>query len=178
MEGKVEIIVRGRPTYAELKDFDSFMRGEPFMSFRGAYRNPEDLGEIYGEVQFCWAIDFFEEGLNSAWLLPNRIYEGCRFCTVPIAMKGTETARYIAGTQIGLTLEDASVANLVDLFSAIDRQSYLDHVARIARHGAGPWTFDRSDCQALVRRLENLAGTPQPIGRARPLAQAATMEID
>lgn len=178
MEGKVEIIVRGRPTYAELKDFDSFMRGEPFMSFRGAYRNPEDLGEIYGEVQFCWAIDFFEEGLNSAWLLPNRVYEGCRYGTVPIAMKGTETARFIAGKQIGFTLEKASVASLVDLFSTVDRQSYFDHFARIARQGAGQWTFGRSDCQALVHRLAKMAGTPQPSGRARSLAKTATMEID
>ncbi|MBD9375299.1 glycosyl transferase family 1 [Rhizobium sp. ARZ01] len=174
MEGKVEIVVRGRPTYAELKDFDTFMRGEPFMSFRGAYRNPEDLGEIYSEVQFCWAIDFFEEGLNSAWLLPNRVYEGCRYGTVPIAIKGTETARYLAGKQIGLTLDNDTVASLVDLFSTVERQSYSDHFARIARQGAGHWTFGRSDCQALVHRLAKVAGSPQPAGRARALAQAAT----
>lgn len=178
MEGKVEIVVRGRPTYAELKDFDSFMRGEPFMSYRGAYRNPEDLGEIYSEVQFCWAIDFFEEGLNSAWLLPNRVYEGCRYGAVPIAIKGTETARFIAGKRIGLTLEDASVASLVELLSAIDRESYRDHFDRIARLGAGQWTFDRSDCQALVCRLAQVAGTPRRSGRPRALAEAATMEID
>lgn len=177
MEGKVEIIVRGRPSYAELKDFDSFMRGEPFMSFRGAYRNPEDLSEIYGEVQFAWAIDFFEEGQNSAWLLPNRIYEGCRYGTVPIAIKGTETARFIARRDIGFVLEDASVEGLVELFSRIDRQSYTDAASRIVEQGARQWTFRRDDCLDLVQRLSAIANSEETAfrspARTRPQGSAA-----
>lgn len=61
MEGRFEIVLRGRPAYSEFDDFDGFVRNEPFMRFEGAYRNPEDLAEIYGEVHFTWAIDFFEE---------------------------------------------------------------------------------------------------------------------
>ena len=64
--------------------------------------------QIYGEVHFSWAIDFFEEGLNSKWLLPNRLYEGCRFGAVPIAMRETETGRFLADRHLGLLLDDAS----------------------------------------------------------------------
>lgn len=178
MEGQVEVVIRGRPAYAELKDFDTFMRGEPFMTFRGAYRNPEDLAEIYDEVQFCWAIDFYEEGLNSAWLLPNRLYEGCRYGTVPIAMAGTETARYIAGRDIGLVLADATVDSLVELFSTIDQEDYLERFARIAGEGTGQWAAGRSDCEALVRRLTQVAGAPPPTRRLRTPAQTTAMEAD
>lgn len=177
MDGRVEIIVRGRPAYAELKDFDSFMRNEPFMSFRGAYRNPEDLAEIYSEVQFCWAIDFYEEGLNSAWLLPNRIYEGCRFGAVPIAIRGTETARFIDRKGIGFVLEDDTVYGLTKLFANIDRQRYHQAATRIADQGAVQWTFRRADCQALVQRLSSVAA---PLGAepADTRSQAHAMEID
>ncbi|HVK90047.1 MAG TPA: glycosyl transferase family 1 [Mycoplana sp.] len=178
MEGRVEVVIRGRPAYAELKDFDSFMRGEPFMTFRGAYRNPEDLAEIYDEVQFCWAIDFYEEGLNSAWLLPNRLYEGCRYGAVPIAIAGTETARFIAGRDIGLVLADATVDSLVKLFSTIDQEDYLERFARIARQGTGQWAAGRSDCEALVRRLSQVAGAPRPTRRLRTPAQTTAMEAD
>lgn len=178
MEGKVEVIVRGRPAYTELKDFDSFMRGEPYMNFCGAYRNPEDLSEIYGEVQFTWAIDFFEEGLNSAWLLPNRIYEGCRYGTVPIAIDGTETARFIARKDIGFVLKDASVDALVDMFSQVDRQRYVDAATRIVDQGAAQWTFRRDDCIDLVRRLSTIAKSGERSLRSHTSAQAATLEME
>jgi succinoglycan biosynthesis protein ExoL len=96
MEGRFEVVLRGRPAHSEFEDFEGFVRKEPFIRFGGAYRNPEDLAEIYGDVHFTWAIDFFEEGQNSAWLLPNRLYEGCRYGRVPIALKGTETARFLS----------------------------------------------------------------------------------
>ena len=37
-----------------------------------------------------------EAGLNSTWLLPNRIYEGGYYCVPPIAPAETETARWVA----------------------------------------------------------------------------------
>ena len=87
MDGRFEVVLRGRPAYSEFDDFDGLVAAEPYIRFAGPYRNPEDLAAIYGEVHFSWAIDFFEEGLNSSWLLPNRLYEGCRFGAVPIAMR-------------------------------------------------------------------------------------------
>ena len=101
MEGRFEVVLRGRPAYSEFADFDGFVAAEPYIRFEGAYRNPEDLAGIYGEVHFSWAIDFFEEGLNSSWLLPNRLYEGCRHGAVPIAMRQTETGRFLAGRHLG-----------------------------------------------------------------------------
>ena len=78
-QGRFEVVLRGRPARVEFDDFDGFVQAEPHMRFEGAYRNPGDLPSIYGEVHFSWAIDFFEEGMNSNWLLPNRLYEGGRF---------------------------------------------------------------------------------------------------
>lgn len=158
MQGRFEVVLRGRPAHVEFEDFEGFVAAEPYLSFHGAYRNPDELVAIYGEVHFSWAIDFFEEGLNSSWLLPNRLYEGCRFGAVPIAMKRTETARFLADRHIGLLLDEASVDNLVTLVGNIDTDSYLLRRRRITAQDLGTWICDAADCRALVERLGRLAG--------------------
>src|SRR5207237_1269327 len=55
---------------------------------------------------FAWAIDWFEEGLNSAWLLPNRLYEAQAFGSVPIALRSVETGRWLAQRGAGVLLDD------------------------------------------------------------------------
>ncbi|MBB5533976.1 hypothetical protein [Rhizobium giardinii] len=156
MNGRFEIVLRGRPAYSEFDDFDGFVKDEPFMTFHGSYKNPEDLAAIYHEVHFSWGIDFFEEGLNSSWLLPNRLYEGCRHGAVPIAMRGTETARFLSAKHIGLLLDRAESAALAHLLADMTPARYLMEFDRVAGTGSGSWVFDKADCQRLVSRLSAL----------------------
>jgi len=153
MEGRVEIVLRGRPAYTEFEDFDGFVAAEPFMQFHGAYRNPEDLPRIYGEVHFSWAIDFFEEGQNSNWLLPNRLYEGCRYHSVPIAMEGTETAHFLKALDIGFSLARPDAGELAALFDQLDAERYERARAGVAAQERSMWVCNEDDCRALVGRL-------------------------
>lgn len=165
MEGRFEVILRGRPARSEFDDFDGLVAREPFIRFEGPYRNPEDLAAIYGDVDLAWAIDFFEEGLNSAWLLPNRLYEACRHGALPIVLGGTETARLAGQRGIGIALRDARLETLVTRFSAFDDDSYRALHAALARLGPKPWIHDRADCAAFVQRLAALrapAAEPAP----------------
>jgi succinoglycan biosynthesis protein ExoL len=159
MEGRYEVVLRGRPAYSEFPDFDEFVGSEPHLRFEGAYRNPEDLARIYGEVHFAWAIDFFEEGLNSSWLLPNRLYEGCRYGAVPIAMRQTETGRFLAERKMGILLDDASVSELGARLGDMDAGSYAAARQKILAEDRGTWVSDLRDCRALVDRLKGLAGS-------------------
>ncbi|NLS16466.1 glycosyltransferase family 4 protein [Rhizobium sp. P40RR-XXII] len=156
MEGRFEVVLRGRPAYSEFDDFDGFVRKAPFMHFAGAYKNPEDLQAIYNDVQFSWAIDFFEEGLNSSWLLPNRLYEGGLYGAVPIAMEGTETARFLASRKIGLTLDAADATRLTALLGEMDEQRYVAAFDAVASQDRTQWMIDRADCHGLVQRLASL----------------------
>jgi succinoglycan biosynthesis protein ExoL len=158
-EGRYEVVLRGRPAYSEFPDFDAFVGAEPHIRFEGVYRNPEDLARIYGEVHFSWAIDFFEEGLNSSWLLPNRLYEGCRYGAVPIAMRQTETGRFLADRHIGLLLDNASVSSLTGRLADMDADSYAAARKKILAEDRGTWVCDLRDCRALVDRLKALAGS-------------------
>lgn len=159
MEGRFEIVLRGRPALDQLGDFDQWIAAEPFVSYHGPYSNPEDLGRIYGEVHFSWLIDFFEEGLNSNWLLPNRLYEGCRYSTVPIAMKGTETGRFLARREIGISLDGDPEVSLGERLSDVDAGLYLRAADAVRAQAPRSWVIDRDDCLDLVERLAELAGS-------------------
>ncbi|RCW87404.1 glycosyl transferase family 1 [Phyllobacterium bourgognense] len=156
MEGRVEIVLRGRPAYSEFDDFDRFVANEPFMQFHGAYANPEDLQKIYDEVHFSWAIDFYEAGQNSNWLLPNRLYEGCRYGSVPIAMQGTETSLFLQERGIGFSLGEPTVEALAALFDKMDTDRYQRACEKVEAQERSAWVFDQNDCRALVERLGRL----------------------
>ncbi|MER8441729.1 glycosyl transferase family 1 [Mesorhizobium sp. M1066] len=160
MEGRFEIVLRGRPALSEFPDFHGFVEAEPWLSFLGPYRNPEDMAAIYNDVHFSWAIDFFEAGQNSEWLLPNRLYEGCRFGAVPISMGNTETGRFLKQQDIGVLLPQASPEALEAVLGKMEEH----RVARLKEHvlarNPRTWSYDRSDCRALVERLRSLTAVP------------------
>jgi succinoglycan biosynthesis protein ExoL len=160
MEGRFQIVLRGRPALSEFPDFHGFVEAEPWLSFRGPYRNPEDMAAIYQDVHFSWAIDFFEAGQNSEWLLPNRLYEGCRFGAVPISMGNTETGRFLKQQDIGVLLPDASLEALEAALGKMEEHRFARLKGRVLARNPRTWSYDRSDCRALVERLRSLAAVP------------------
>ncbi|MFN3313266.1 MAG: glycosyl transferase [Hyphomonas sp.] len=102
----VDIRLHGVPARTEIPVFEPLIDARPNMSYHGRYRSPEDLQTIYDGLDVVWAGDFMEAGLNSVWLLPNRIYEGGYFCTPAIAPEGTETGAWITRHASGFTLAE------------------------------------------------------------------------
>ncbi|ARP62139.1 glycosyl transferase family 1 [Mesorhizobium sp. WSM1497] len=159
-EGRFEIVLRGRPALSEFSDFHGFVEAEPWLSFLGPYRNPEDMAAIYNDVHFSWAIDFFEAGQNSEWLLPNRLYEGCRFGAVPISMGNTETGRFLKQQDIGVLLPQASPEALEAALGKMEEHRFARLKGRVLARNPRTWSYDRSDCRALVERLRSLTAVP------------------
>ena len=149
--GLVQVDIRGRPTYGLFDDFDKQVADVPNLTFSGPY-NPADIPELYGSAHFAWSIDFFEEGLNSSWLLPNRLYEGQLFGAVPIALRDVETGRWLARRGAGLLLDDPEV-ELLPTLTALTPQSYLQLAERTADIPRGDLMSGRAECEALVRAL-------------------------
>ncbi|PBB39155.1 glycosyl transferase family 1 [Mesorhizobium sp. WSM3868] len=155
-DGRFEVVLRGRPALSEFPDFHAFVEAEPWLSFRGPYRNPEDMAAIYREVHFSWAIDFFEQGQNSEWLLPNRLYEGCRFGAVPISMASTETGRFLKQQDIGVLLSEATSEGLDTALGRMGQEHYGKLKSRVLARNPRTWSYDRSDCLAFVDKLRGL----------------------
>lgn len=110
--GKVEVLVAGIPSPAEFPDFEAQVTARPGVTYLGPYTQ-DDLPALYARVDYVWAIDYFEEGLNSRWLLPNRLYEGIAHGVAPIALRGVETGRWLEEHGVGLLVDDP-VGELAD----------------------------------------------------------------
>lgn len=104
-EGRIEVVIAGRPSPAEFADFEAAAAAAPGIRFAGSY-TPADLPRLFGSVHFVWAIDYFEAGLNSAWLLPNRLYEGLAHGAVPVAQRGVATAEWLEQKGVGVSFDD------------------------------------------------------------------------
>jgi succinoglycan biosynthesis protein ExoL len=100
----IEIDIRGRPTGRLQALIDQYLP-LPNMHFGGAYEHT-DLAEMYRKVHFMWAIDYSQRGLNSDWLLPNRIYEAGRHNCPIIALAGTQTSLWLQDHRAGVILDD------------------------------------------------------------------------
>lgn len=155
--GEFEVILRGIPSLDVLEDFHNYIEHQPYMRFEGRYKNPEDLYEIYHEVDFSWVIDFFEVGQNSEWLLPNRLYESCRFAAVPISLKRTEVGRYLSQHNLGISLTEATSQALSEAFDRLTGASYQKLQNAIIDHPRRTWIYKDQDCKNLVKIM---AGDP------------------
>ncbi len=102
-EGRIEILIAGKPSPAELPNFSARVEAAPGMTYVGPYTYA-DLSELYGQCHLAWAIDWFEAGMNSDWLLPNRIYEAIAHGSVPIVLNNTEVSNWTKSRAVGLTV--------------------------------------------------------------------------
>lgn len=161
MDGQVEVVLRGRPALTEFDDFDAQVAAQPHLNFAGPYRNPDDLPQIYSDVHFSWAIDFFEAGQNSAWLLPNRLYEGCLHGAIPIAVAGTETAAFLERLGIGLIIADIEPETLRSALDKLDMPAVRAMASRVAGLDPALFSYGHADCRALVSRLSSLTSDSQ-----------------
>jgi succinoglycan biosynthesis protein ExoL len=158
MNGAVEVVLRGKPALTEFADFHGSVAAKSHLRFEGAYRNPDDLPAIYSEVHLAWAIDFFEEGANSQWLLPNRIYEGTLNGAIPVVLAGTETAAFARRHGIGIVLPDIKAETLRTAIGGLTREQIVKLANRVAGLDPAHFAVSTGECQALVERLAALGG--------------------
>ena len=155
-EGAVRVIIRGKPLKHIFGDFERAIRNAPGIQFLGPYRNPQDLPPIYRHVHFNWTIDMFEQGLNSSWLLPNRLYEGGVYGAVPIALLSVETGRLLKNLGLGVLLSDSIAASLGTFFATLTPEKYHDLETAIWSVPRETWLCSRRESQALVNWLGGL----------------------
>ena len=151
--GFVEVVIRGRVATSVLPDFDRVVAASPGLSFGGPYDRRHDLPRLYGDVHFAWAVDFYEAGGNSDWLLPNRLYEAGLFGTVPIAMGGVATGAWLARRGAGALLGDDPGQALEALFRRLDILQYSTLSHAITDLPESEFRYTAADCNNLFQGL-------------------------
>lgn len=154
--GSIDVVIRGRPSPDQFGDFDRLVASMPGVRFLGPYK-ASDLATMYNGVHFNWAVDMFEEGLNSSWLLPNRLYEGGAYNCVPIADENVEAGRFLKRLGIGVTLKQPLGKSLADFFGQLTPEKYTALANAAAQVPRATWVCDAHDCKALVEYMRELA---------------------
>ncbi|MFO6448764.1 glycosyltransferase [Erythrobacter sp. NE805] len=153
-QGRIRVLVAGIPSPDIFPDLPAEISKLPHVEYAGPYR-PADLPRLYGRVHFAWCIDYFEEGLNSAWLLPNRLYESLAHGVVPVALAGVETGRWLEAAGVGLRLAEGEA-----LGAALERLTPEAYAALSEAARAVPReriAFSPDEHRELVRQLETIA---------------------
>ena len=130
------------------------------------FRSPEDLASIYGRLDVVWAGDFMEARYNSAWLLPNRIYEGGYYCTPSIAPAGTETAAWLARNACGFIIGEQVETSLPELIAGLieDRLKVASYAAVLAAMPEDTFIQPEGFLAAIVNAA--LTTSSQPVRQA------------
>jgi hypothetical protein len=154
MTDRVEIDIRGTVASTAIPDFDELIGDINNVHFHGRYTYSDDLPRIYGEVDIAWAIDFFEEGQNSLWLLPNRLYESCLFGCIPMALVGTETARWMQGHGVGVMLPQFTLEALTNLLKQLTPANLAEQKKTLAERDQALFECTEQECRAIIECLD------------------------
>uniref|UniRef100_A4WTY5 Glycosyltransferase subfamily 4-like N-terminal domain-containing protein n=1 Tax=Cereibacter sphaeroides (strain ATCC 17025 / ATH 2.4.3) TaxID=349102 RepID=A4WTY5_CERS5 len=165
--GRYRVLLRGKPALDQLPRFHETVAANPDLEFGGPYRNPEDLAGIYGQVHLSWLIDRYDAGKNSDWLLPNRLYEGCRHHAVPVALAGTEVASFLGDCNIGLTVAAPDVDQVSDLLGHLDPPRVEVLRGRVRDVPEAVWATGPEECQDVTGLMAQIAAAR---GRRRQAA--------
>lgn len=149
--GRIRVLIAGRPAYSELPDFDHVVAETEGLDYAGPYR-VDELPDLYRQTHFTWAIDYFEEGLNSSWLLPNRLYEGSFHGSVPIALADVETGAWLRQRDVGILVSDP-VIEVAALLTGLDKERYERERFRLEAVPLADLVTGREDCTALAVAL-------------------------
>ena len=150
---RVRFVLRGYPAGTITDDFEKLLGDIPNFQFLGPYNYPDDLAEMYAGIDFNWAFDMSDPNGNSAWLLPNRIYEGGCFGVPVIAAKETETGRWIEQHELGRTFAEPLLESLFHFFETVSQTDWQTLKTRCMATRRDAFTGE-SDYTRLAQRLD------------------------
>ncbi len=168
--GRMKVVLAGRPALDAIPDFHAVVAANPDLEFKGSYRNPDDLPQLYGAVHLAWLVDRYDAGSNSDWLLPNRLYEGCLFGAVPIALAGTEVARRLDEMAIGVVLPETSVDDVAAFVGRLDPERLASLAAAVRMHPKKTWLASVAEATELVCALARMPVAASVMAGERKIA--------
>jgi succinoglycan biosynthesis protein ExoL len=156
LRGKVTFKFRGILTTVDQSSFDDALARNPNIVYGGPYAPHRDLAELYGGVDFAWALDLEHVDHNSRWLMPCRFYEAGYFGVPCLAVQDFEVGRAIELCRIGWTFREPLEDALVDFFEKLTVADY-DRVRSRLQAAPRSRFVAGEDLRGLCRLLESAA---------------------
>ncbi len=153
---RIRVDLRGRPALDQIPDFHDIVAATPGMHYEGPYKHPDDLESIYSAVHFVWAIDLYEEGQNSSWLLPNRIYASGAYRRPSLVQAGVETARFAGARGIGVPLSRPMEDSIKEFFATLTPEKYTHLAQAMVCVRLSDFVAAREDAVEFVAALQEV----------------------
>ena len=138
--GGIEIVARG--VNVCIDNFENDVNNIPNIKFLGEFRSPDDLREIYNDIDLVWAAHFHAQ-TNLKWARVCRFYEACYFKKPLISQIGTEDGRIVEKLGLGVCI------NLDDI------KSSGEDVLKITRNTMEKWTTAINKLPAEISSYSN-----------------------
>lgn len=159
LRGLVMFRFHGVLTTVDRESFERAVARLDNLVYEGPYVNPRDLGKIYADVDFAWAIDLENVEHNSRWLLPCRFYEAGFFGVPCLVARGFEVGALVENMEIGWSFEPSYEESLVHFLTTLTEQEYAQRRRRLLEMPASRFASNE-DMSALLQALEQ-AGTEE-----------------
>ncbi len=153
---RLHFYLRGYPSGTDAAGIKSLLEGLSNLEWGGAYQYPGDLADLYRRIDFNWTFDFADAGTNSAWLLPNRLYEGGLFACPALAEATTETGRWVDSRATGWTFAEPLEESLTAFFENLTELDWREKQAACAGLPRS-LTCGEQDYAALTAVIKELA---------------------
>lgn len=138
-EGRVQFLLAGRPTMPGGDRFEAEVAATRHVDYVGPYSYPDGLPALYSSVHLNWCIDLTAEEGNSAWFLPNRLYEGGLFGVPALARDATETGRWTRQRGTGLLLGHDLLGDLTRTLDTLTTSAWLTLRGRVTSLPVETW---------------------------------------
>lgn len=139
------------------------------MSYRGAYRYPDDLAKIYREIDVVWVAHAHGE-TNRRWARANRFYDACCFGRPLIGqtdtLDGMEIERLGIGQCIELREPDIALASLLAISQA--DLAIWTHRARALDPATYMYTVEHESILRRLRSQRETTASQRPAAITRP----------
>ncbi len=123
---RVRFELRGYPTLIDRDDFEAVLARRDNVTFHGRYQVPDDLREMYSEVDLVWGFELVQPEHNSRWLLPTRLYEGGYHGVPFLVPAGFEVARVVEELGIGWSFTPPYAPALIRFLEELDPAEYQE----------------------------------------------------
>ena len=156
----VRIYIRGHASLLGERELLDQVNQRENVIFEGEYAAPDELPLIYSNIHFNWCVDLCDDK-NSAWLLPNRLYEGGYFGIPALAIADHETGRVVQDRNLGIVLESPIVECLGEVLSSMTRERYRQLRQGIEQMPGGDFV-DQGDVANLVDTVVRTTSSSAP----------------
>lgn len=153
--GKKRLYVRGKPVV--INDINEQANNCDYITYDGVYKSPDDLADIYGNVDIVWAAYPYSHEKEGNWQMARtiRFYEACAFYKPVVVQLGTPQAAEVRKHNIGMVLDMGDEESAIEKLNSISPEkinSWKNNLRKLDRS----MFIHSNEYQKLLGQLKNL----------------------